>query len=129
MTEKPVQPQIVIATITYSACDGEARNGCDGDADRVERRVDQTVVTVGQPQEDDALRDRRDRHRDVGGGPVDRDEAHRTVQRRGDEQPDEHRARHEQRGVDDGVLDRLDEDRVVGQLPVVVEARPTASPA
>src|SRR4029079_19240162 len=30
MTEKPVQPQIVIATITYSACDGAARNGCDG---------------------------------------------------------------------------------------------------
>src|SRR5262245_60453852 len=30
MTENPVQPQMVIATITYSACDGDARNGCDG---------------------------------------------------------------------------------------------------
>ena len=93
-------------------------------ADGVQRRVDQPVVTVGQPQEDDALRDRRHRHRDVRGRPVDRDETHRAVQRGGDEQPDQHRAGHEQRGVDDGVLDRLDEDRVVGQLLVVVEADP-----
>lgn len=30
MTENPVQPQIVIATITYGACDGDARNGGEG---------------------------------------------------------------------------------------------------
>ena len=29
MTEKPVQPQIVIATMTNRACDGDARKGCD----------------------------------------------------------------------------------------------------
>ena len=124
MTEKPVHPQIVIATMTYSACDGDARKGCDGMPDGVEGRVDQTVVTVGQPQEDDALRDGRDRHRDVRGCAVDRDEPHRPVHRRGDEQSDQHRAGNEQRGVDDGVLDRLDEHRVVGQLAVVVEADP-----
>ena len=95
-----------------------------GYADGIQSSVDQTVVAVGQPQEDDALRDGRHRHGDVGGRPVDRDETHRAVQRGGDEQPDDHRAGHEQRRVDDGVLDRLHEDRVVGQLLVVVEADP-----
>ena len=28
ITENPVQPQMVIATMTYKACEGEARNGC-----------------------------------------------------------------------------------------------------
>ena len=30
ITEKPVQPQIVIATMTYMAWVGDAKNGCDG---------------------------------------------------------------------------------------------------
>ncbi len=94
------------------------------EADSVEGRVDQTVVTVGQPQKDDALRDGRDRHGDVGRGPVNRDESQRTVHRRGHQQADQHRAGHEQRGVDDRVLDRIDENGVVGQLPVVRQADP-----
>ena len=38
-----------------------------------------------------------------------------------DEQPDEHRARHEQRGVDDGVLDRL--ERTPGRRPACGSCR------
>ena len=98
------------------------------DAEPVEDVVDEAERRVRQPQEHDGRRDRGDGQGHEDRRPVEGAHPDLPVQGHGDDQPSDHRERHEERRVDQGVSDRAGEDRILRQLLVVGPADPRRVP-